>query len=700
MTRIKELFLDTETRSEVPIRQGVRRYVRGEFFEPILVPWAVDDGKEHIWDVLQEPMPSQLEDAYHDERVSVILHNSSFDRWVLNVSELFGKELTTDRINDTMVQALAHGLPAGLGKLSEVFGLGGDGKDDDGRRLIQLFCVPNFRKKDGGITFNDWTTHPEDWEKFRQYALRDITAMRKIYRRMPRINYPGLEHKLWELDQEINDRGIPVNVEFAQAAIKAATAERDSLNKATNEATDGEVEAATQRAKLLMHMAAEHDVWLPDLKSATLERRLDDPDLPPVIRHLIELRIQSSKNSAAKYRRVVQHEVDGFLNFTMQMYGAARTGRDAGRVFQPQNLMRPTMWRGLSGHELESAITVEIMSIMLGVVGQINSDVMSVLGNCIRSVIQAKTGKKFVVSDLSNIEGRGLVWLSDESWKLKYFQDYDDGLIKYDNYIMAYAQAMNVPPESVDSYQRNIGKVMELGLGYGGGVAAFITFANVYRLDLQELAEAVWSTGDLAHLEECKNKYEWAKDNGYHAGLSEFQYAAAEYLKQLWRHAHPRTVEFWGALEQAFRSAAKYENETFTVGRLKFRRVKSWLYIRLPSGRVLTYLNPRIVDGTVTFMGLCPFTKQFKRVKTYSGRLAENVTSGTARDVMFHRMPEIEEAGYPIVMRVHDELVTHVPDSSEYNVATLSNLMSKPHAWSTGLPLAAAGFEAKLYRKE
>lgn len=695
-----KLYIDSETRSDVPIKQGVRRYVLGEHFAPIIVTWALNDEPVNAWIVQEEPMPAKLAKAMADPKVMVIALNSSFDRWVFNKSNIFGAPLPAARIIDVMVQALAHGLPGGLDKLSEIFGLGDEGKDKDGRRLIQIFCTPNVDKQTGAVSFFDKSTHPEDWARFVAYAKTDVSAMRTIHKKIPTVNYPLLEHKLWVLDQKINDRGLPVDVDFAQAAMDAAAAERKRLNAATNEATDGAVEAATQRDKLLAHIAKQHDVWLPDLKNSTLERRLDDPDLPGDLRELIMLRLQSSRNSAAKYRRVIQHEVNGFLHNTMQMYGAARTGRDAGRVFQPQNLMRPTLWRGLDGHEMDAAILQDIMSIKHGVVHLLNNDVMEVLGSCIRSTIAAKPGKKLVISDLSNIEGRGLVWLSNETWKLKYFADYDAGLIRFDNYVMAYAKALNVDPVEVDGYLRQIGKVMELGLGYGGGVAAFITFANVYRLDLDELAEAVWATGDLAHLEDCQRKHEWAKENGYHAGLSPRQYAACEYLKQLWRASHPATVEFWAELEVAFRNAIVYENKTFRMGKLAFRRQKSWLYIRLPSGRCLVYASPKIERDQITFMGICPFTKQFKRVKTYSGRLAENVTSGTARDVMFHRMPEIEDAGYPIILRVHDELVTHTDDSPEFSAEGLAALMSKPYPWSEGLPLAAAGFETKIYRKE
>lgn len=696
------LYLDTETRSEVPIRYGTTNYVNGEHFNVLMVAWAINDDEPRVWEpITGEPMPMRLQRATKNPETIFVFHNSTFDRNVINKSRIFGGRLSAELIVDTMVQAMAHGLPGGLDKLSEVFGLDDtQAKDKAGRALINTFCVPVGGYAATPVTFNDWTTHPEEWQMFRKYAISDINAMRQVHKRTPKVNYPQLEHKLWVFDQKINDRGIPVDVEFAQAAMHEAAEERKRLNAMTVEATDGEIQAATQRDALLKHLAKQHDVWLPDLKTSTLERRLDDPDLPADLRHLIELRLQSSKNSAAKYRRLVQNQHNGRLQYTMQMYGASRTGRDAGRVFQPQNLMRPDMWRGLSGASLEEAIRVEVESVRNGTVSLLSDNVMRVLGNCVRSAIAAPQGYKFCNADLSNIEGRGLVWLADEKWKLKYFEDFDNGKVPFDNYVMAYAKAMGVEPVSVDDYMRQIGKVMELGLGYGGGVAAFITFANVYRLDISELAQAVWANGDPYRLNDCSNKYGWALDNKYHAGLNQEQYAACEYLKQLWRESHPLTVAFWNDLEQAFRMATAYDKETFDVGpHLKFRRQGPWLYIRLPSGRCLTYLQPKVIDGQCTFRGLDPFTKQFKRVKTYSGRLAENVTSGAARDVMFHRMPLIEREGYGIVLRVHDELLAQVPDTDKHSGADLARLMALPHEWTTGLPLAAQGVDMHIYHK-
>lgn len=693
------IYLDTETRSATTIRKGVHAYVRDPHFCITVVTWAVNDEPVRLWLPQSEPAPKRLVSAVQAGEMLAI-HNSAFDRRVINEALLFGSVLPASQIHDTMVQAMAHGLPGGLEALGSVFGLSEDkAKIADGKRLIQVFCTPRKDKKT--IEFHSADTLPAEWVKFCEYAIRDVETMRNIHRRLPTINYPKLEHSLWVLDQRINDRGIPVDIDLAEAAIREAAAEKTRLNASTNSATGGEVTAATQRDKLLMHLAHEHDIWLPDLKTSTLEARLEDEDLPTDIAELIALRLQSSQNSAAKYARVMQVQTDGRIRDTMQMYGASRTGRDAGRVFQPQNLKRPTMWHGLEGEELSSAIESDVQSIKDGSISlDYGNRTMEVLGNCVRGVIKAPEGRKLVIADLSNIEGRSLVWLSGEEWKLKYFRQYDTNVIAFDNYVAAYAKAFNIQMQDVTKSQRQIGKVMELGLGYGGGVAAFVTFANVYHMCIQSLAEATWEAGDTSHLEECKSKYDWATENGYHAGLSEFQYAACEYLKQKWREAHPATVAFWSELEINFKLTIKHPNETFDVRHIAFRRNGDWLYIRLPSGRCLTYLKPKFENNQLTFMGQDAFTKSFRRIKTYSGKLAENVTSGTARDIMFHRMPDIEDAGYGIVLRVHDELVCETPDTSEYTHTHLAELMSRGFVWSDGLPLAATGFETHRYRKD
>lgn len=701
----KKLYIDCETRSATKIGAGLPNYMADKHFKVLIVSWAVDEEPPRLWIAKSEPCPARLKALVQDDTVTLVAHNSTFDRRAFNVSNLFGCYLPAERFLDTMVQALEHGLSASLDSLSRLFGLGDDvGKIKDGKRLINIFCCPDrsHLKKAGKVRFFNEKTNPEDWDAFKKYAAQDITAMREVHKRLPTINYPRMEHRLWCLDQEINGRGIPVDLDMAESAVREASIERARLNSITDKKSGGAVKAATQRDKLLQHLISAHGVNLPDLQSATLERRLGDADLPAAARSLIELRLQSSQNASAKYRRVIEQAFSGRLCNTMQFCGASRTGRDAGRVFQPQNLKRPTVWSDLEGAELAEAIEDDVRAIKEGTVSLIHDmRTMEVLGSCVRSVIAAPEGKRLVQADLSNIEGRALVWLSGEDWKLKFFRDFDAGKIKFDNYVAAYARSMNIRMADVTKYQRAIGKVMELSMGYGGGVGAFIGYVNIYNLDLDELASAVFETGDKARLKDCRGKHEWAVENGYDAGLNETQYAACEYLKQLWREAHPRTVKMWKDLEEAFTMATVNEGETFKAGHLAFKRKKHWLYARLPSGRCLVFLKPRIGDGgELSYLQWDKYLKRYVRTPTYSGKLAENVSSGTARDVLFHRMPDVESAGYNIVMRVHDELVCEAEDRDDFNSDHLCEIMTRPFDWSNGLPLAAEGSVMYRYRKE
>ena len=337
-------------------------------------------------------------------------------------------------------------------------------------------------------------------------------------------------------------------------------------------------------------------------------------------------------------------------------------------------------------------------------------DVMRLTANAVRGCIVAPPDKKLAVADLSNIEGRGLAYLAGERWKLKAFMDYDT-ILGYDAkgkavragpdlYILAYARAFNV---SEAEAKRQIGKVMELGLGYGGGVAAFITFAAVYNMDLDELADAVHTSAPTEWIEKATEMLAWFKKRRRSTlGLSDYIWVACEALVLMWRNAHPNTAALWAAAEDAVTKAIERPGETFSIGEhLRARVDGAWLRIRLPSGRYLCYTQPQVAnDGQISYMGVDQYTRQWKRVKTYGGKLVENCTQAFARDIMAHNMPAIERAGYEIVLSVHDELLTETPDTDEFTAEGLSALLAAVPHWAEGIPLAAAGFEAYRYRKD
>lgn len=702
----RELYIDVETRSEVGINHGTDRYSEGEHAEVLLFLWAIDDGPVHTWQVCRgETINPQLQKALDDPNVNVVIHNSAFDKLILE--RLMGITIPYTRIIDTMVQAYAHGLPGSLGMLSQIFKLGEDGKDAEGRAYIRLFCTPDKKRSEalGQPVFNSWETHPADWAGFCRYGQNDIKAMRALRKKIPSWNYPdGIDKSLWELDREMNERGLPMDTEFAHHAVEEGERLKKILAAQMRKKSKGIVSSGTDHSNLAAYLKVVFGIKVPNLQASTVEALISHPDIPEEAKAILRTRLEANRTAATKYKPVVNNTgLDGRLRNTVQFMGASRTGRDAGRVFQPQNLMRPTLWGNLEGEDLDRAIQEGIDIVNMYMTHELSEDGMELLGNLVRSVIYPGPDRHLVIADLSNIEGRTLTWLAGEEWKLKYFRDYDSGLVKYDNYQVAYARAMNVPVEGVTRYQRNIGKVMELGLGYGGGVAAFLTFANTYRLDLTALAQAVHDTADKAEYNECADKYEWAAENGYHGGLELFEFTACEYLKMKWRQAHPKTVAFWRNLEDGFKAATLTPDVVFDVeatgGKIKFLRKGSWLRMRLPSGRSLVYLNPKYsVDSGLTFLGMDGFTKKFGRNPTYSGRLSENAASGTARDVLFHALPKVRDAGFDLILRVHDELVCDQPKGDGLTHELLAEIMSEPHPWCKDLPLAAAGMTVPRYR--
>lgn len=638
------LFADTETYSDVPIKDGTHRYA--ERSEVIISAWAIGDGDVRVEEGLHPDFVEAL--AAADE---VVFHNLAFDRTVLRAQ---GVDVPLAKAHCTMARALAHSLPGGLGALCDVLGVPTDkAKDKEGRQWIQLFCKP--RPKNSELRRATKTTHPEQWRRFIDYAGLDIHAMREVYRRLPRWNYQGAERALWALDQQINDRGFAVDLALSETAISAVEAEKRRLANRVQEMTDGEVEAATQRDKMLAHLLEQYGIKLPDMQKGTLERRVNDPDLPEPVRELLAIRLEASTTSTAKYRSLINAaSSDSRLRGGLQFCGAARTGRWSGRIFQPQNLPRPK-------HDYEE-VEASIAALKAGCADLIYGDVIGRASSCIRSAIVAPEGKKLVAADLSNIEGRMLAWLAYEEWKIDAFADFDQG-VGHDLYKIAYARSFNMRPEDVTKDQRQLGKVQELALGYQGAVGAFASMAALYGMSLPE--------------DEVLR------------------------LVKAWRKAHPNVVSFWYALEAKAIEATLNPGVTLSCCRLKLRRDGAWLRIVLPSGRALCYPSPKIdEDGRLTYMGVNQYTRKWERLNTYGGKLAENATQAASRDVLASAMPKVEAAGYSIVLTVHDEIVTEAPEVEPFGPVHLSNILAENPRWAAGLPLAAAGFEGPRYRKD
>lgn len=687
------LWLDLETYCEVPIKNGTHAYA--EQVEITVFAWALNDGPVHVEDVASNPLSNELCKLLNDPNVKLIAHNSHFDRTVLrHALPKMGLDivLPIERWEDTMVQALSHSLPGSLDSLCEIFKIDQDkAKDKAGKQLIQLFCKP--RPANQKLRRATRETHPLEWARFLDYAKSDILAMRELHKRIPKWNYRGAELALWHLDQKINDRGVCIDLDLVESAIEAVDKAQKGLAKRTVALTDGEVQAATQRDAMLKHILEAYGVSLPDMQKSTLERRINDDSLPLAVRELLAIRLQASTTSTAKYAALAKGvSSDGRLRGTLQFNGASRTGRWAGRLFQPQNLPRPTL--------KQDVIDEGIETLKIGCADMFYENVMELTSSAIRGCICAPEGKKLVVADLSNIEGRALAWLAGETWKLKAFYDFDAGE-GHDLYKLAYAKSFGVSPEDVDKEQRQVGKVQELALGYEGGVGAFLTFAAAYGLDLDDMAAQAFDSIDPSIMNEAIRAWEWhKKEKRTTFGLKKNTWLVCDSFKRSWRYAHPNISAWWNELRVAAINAINNPDKPFPCRKVIFIKKGSWLYIKLPSGRFLCYPGAKADDNRISYMGNNQYTRKWERLYTYGGKFAENITQAVARDALGHNMPLIESSGYEIDLTVHDEVITEADDVPEYNHEHLSSLLATNPEWALDLPLAAAGFESYRYKKD
>jgi len=705
---VKFLWYDSETFSETPIKSGTYRYAQDA--EIMIATYAVDDGPVCTID-FTDPASAlsgeidELESLMASPDVIVVAHNSMFDRAVLTASPLPCPPI--ERWRDTMVQALAHALPGALDALCDVLGVPMDkAKHKAGKDLIKLFCQP--RPKNAKLRRATRETHPVEWQRFLEYAGADIEAMREVYRRLPQWNYGDrtdygrLEIARWHLDQRINDRGFQVDLDLAEKAIALIDEEQERLADQTYIATGGDVARATQRDALLEHLLSEYGVVLPDLRASTLERRIDDPDLPPALRELLSLRLMTSTTSTSKYKALTTAQTGGRLRGTLQYNGASRTGRWAGRKFQPQNL--PS--RGLLPLP---KIREGIEAIKGGYVRVLGEDyfdnVMLLTASTIRGCITAPEGKRLCIADLSNIEGRMLAWEAGEEWKLQAFRDFDAG-IGHDLYVMAYAKSFGVDPSSVTKKQRAVGKVQELMLGYEGGVGAYVMGASTYKFDLEQLARDVWDQLPAELVAESQDFYDWlvVKKGARDFGLSREAYVTCDVFKRGWRYGHAKVVELWHGLMDIAVSAVENPGTVFEFRQFRAKCTGKWLRLLTPSGRSLCYPSPQVEyqgsKARLSYMGVNQYTRKWCRLSTHGGKLAENATQLLACEVLKSNMPRIEDAGFELVLSVHDELIAEAPDTDDFTGEALAGLMSIVPDWAEGLPLAAAGFHDYRYRKD
>ena len=763
MKDFERLFLDTETFSGVDLKKvGAYAYAEHPTTEIMICTYAIDEGRVQTWDCTESPtMPRELRKALRHvsrKKAKIVMANGLlFDRLVIR--EKWGIDLPVSQIEDTMIMAFRHALPGSLDMQCQVLGVDAEhAKDKAGKALIKRFCKPT--PKTYKIRRYTRETHPEEWAKFLRYAALDIIAMREVYWRIPDWGNTPKEDEILLIDQLINDRGFYVDVDLANAAIRAVQAHKEELKEEAWERFGGKL-TGNDFLPILRDIAPAFTIH--NAQKSTLNDLLEDPDFPDEGKALIEMRLGASSTASTKYNPLVNGlSADGRRRGCLQYGGAKRTLRWAGKGFQPQNLARGEYSDDHEGkikrREGESDVSFWVRSHML--TNGINSllrgtahwayDISKLTASTVRGCIIPAKGKKFVVADYSNVEGRGLAWIAGEKTALMVFK------AGRDIYCETAGKMFGLDPDYIKANRkdlRQIGKACELGLGYGGGVAAFLQFAKNLGLDLYAMADVMKGTFPDHIWAAAKRGYEYArineakrppkpgkKDERPTYILPKNVWLTCDAIKRMWREAHPKTVAFWAELEDAVLCAIRNPGKAYWAGAtvrpdgrkaLKIVRTKAkhdptfdeerddpnaagwWLKIELPSGRIMSYpgialsVTTEIDEDTgkkrtstrIKYQGENQTTRQWGFQYTYGGKLTENIVQALCRDILAWSMPGVEAAGYEIVLSVHDELITEVPDTDDYTTEELCALMCDLPVWAKGFPLAAEGDIMYRYRK-
>lgn len=720
------LFLDFETFSEAALKKvGSYAYAEHPTTEVLICTYAFDDEPVQVWDCTDgSDMPGDLHRALRrlvkpNSRIKMVWHNGSmFDRLIMK--HCWDFDIPVSNTIDTMIWAFRHALPGSLDALCEVLGVSADNaKDKRGKALIQRFSKPT--PKNYKIRRYTAETHPDEWALFIKYAVSDITAMREVFHKLPRWGNSEFEDRVLELDQLINDRGFKVDVALAEAAIEAVEKHKAQLQEEAQRKYGGSL-TGNDFLPILRELAPAHRIH--NAQKSTLNDLLADDDLPDDARTIIEMRLGAASTASTKYNPLLLgRSSDDRRRGCIQYGGAKRTLRFAGKGFQPQNLAR--------GYYHDGELDKGISALLKGRAHR-RFDVAKLTASTVRSCIIPEAGHKFVVADYSNVEGRGLAWLAGEDDLIEVFVN------GVDVYKKLASTVFNVAYEAVTKDQRQIAKAMVLGLGYAGGVGAFVTFAKNLGLDLNDMTRTLDGTFPDHIWAATARGYEWAriqeakrpprpgeKDDRPSYILDKKVWRTCDALKRMYREANPAIVQFWRDIEDAAMAAIRNPGKEFTAGPrgVKFsRNVETdnngnkvagwWLRMTLPSGRVMSYPGVGLSvsketdeDGKVStnvrikYQGENQLTRQWGFQYTYSGKLVENCTQALCRDLLANALLNVEANGYPIVLHVHDEIICETPDLPEYNVAELERLMCELPEWAEGFPLVAEGQELKRYAK-
>ena len=730
------LFLDFETFSEADLKKvGSYAYAEHPTTEVLICTYAFDDEPVQVWDCTDgSDMPGDLHRALRrlvkpNSRIKMVWHNGSmFDRLIMR--HCWGFDIPVSNTIDTMIWAFRHALPGSLDALCEVLGVSADNaKDKRGKALIQRFSKPT--PKNYKMRRYTAETHPDEWALFIKYAVSDITAMREVFHKLPRWGNSEFEDRVLELDQLINDRGFKVDVALAEAAIEAVEKHKAQLQEEAQRKYGGSL-TGKDFLPILRELAPAHRIH--NAQKSTLNDLLADDDLPDDARTIIEMRLGAASTASTKYSPLLLgRSSDDRRRGCLQYGGAKRTLRWAGKGFQPQNLAR--------GYYHDDELDKGISALLKGRAHR-RFDVAKLTASTVRSCIIPEAGHKFVVADYSNVEGRGLAWLAGEETALDTFRA---GL---DIYCVTAGKMFGMDPDDIKKNFkeiRQIGKACELGLGYEGGVGAFVTFAKNLGLDLIEMAKTMDGTFPDHIWAATARGYEWAriqeakrpphpgeKDDRPSYILDKKVWRTCDAIKRMWRESHPETVAFWRDLKDGILAAVRNPGREFWAGaHLRkngerairiWRTVETdssgrkvpgwWLCMELPSGRILSYPGIGVSvtketdeDGRVNtnvrikYQGENQLTRQWTTLYTHGGKACENIVQALCRDLLAYAMINVEGGGYPIVLSVHDELVCETPDTPEYTVAELEKLMCALPEWAEGFPLVAEGAEMKRYAK-
>ena len=649
---MKKLSCDIETFSDVDlIICGLYKYADSPNFEMLLFAYAVDDGDVHIIDIAGgEELPEKIIQAIKSDTVVKTAYNAQFERVCLSryLKLPDGEYLNPQSWYCTAVQAAELALPLSLADVGSVLGLERQ-KMTEGKELIKYFCVPcKPTKSNGNCTRNRPCHDINKWETFKKYCMRDVDVERQIADKLKMYPISDEEHRLYVLDQIINDRGVLVDSELAEQAVKLNSIQTAVAVEQAYMITGLENPNSVTQLKQWLK---EKGVEIESLSKKSVKSLADETDGD--VSEMLKLRLLMAKTSVKKYEAVIRSVCsDNRVHGMMRFCGANRTGRWSGNILQPQNLPQNHLPDLTLARDIVKDGDFEMLDMMFG-------NVPNVLSELIRTVLIPKPNHRFIVADFSAIEARVLAWIAGEQWRIDTFKNGGD------IYCASASKMFKVPVEKhgVNGELRQKGKISELACGYGGSVGALKNMGAV-EMGVQE---------------------------------NELQGLIND-----WRNANPHIVRFWYEVGNAAMKAIK-EKTTVPLGKLVFAYERGILFIRLPSGRRLSYIKPRIGTNrfggdSITYMGINS-AKKWDRLETFGGKLTENIVQGTARDLLANALINAANAGYDTVFHVHDEIICEVPNGYG-SVDELCKLMCIKPEWADGLPLNADGFECEYYKKE